>query len=79
MAVFASSSVGVHLLRGLFGMLALFGGLVGALAVTPVFLVLVPAGFVLLRGCPMCWTVGLAATIAGAGERRGGCAAGRCR
>ena len=79
MEFFASSSVGVHLVRGLFGMLALLGGLIGAVTLTPFALVLVPAGFVLLRGCPMCWTVGLMATIAGAGERRGDCVAGRCR
>jgi hypothetical protein len=77
-AFFASSSIGVHLARGLFGMVALIGGLALAATVTPAALALVPLGFVLLRGCPVCWTVGLVATMTGAGEARRPCAGERC-
>ena len=61
---FASSSVPVHLVRGAAG-LAL---LVAAFALVPSFgplaLLLAPLGALALRGCPTCWALGLAATIA---------------
>lgn len=61
--MFSSRSVWVHLLRGGIG----FGCL--ALAIFQLThsslwgLPLLVAGFVLLRGCPACWTIGLIATI----------------
>jgi hypothetical protein len=74
---FASRSVSRHLGRGALGF-GLIGAGFGLVAVVgPVSLVLVPAGLVALRGCPMCWTVGLVETIsAGRLERR--CPGARC-
>lgn len=62
--MFCSSSVSIHLLRGA----AAFALIAAALY----FKLLGPMGsgmaligaFLLLRGCPMCWLVGLVETIA---------------
>lgn len=61
-----STSVGIHLLRGLAALGLIFGafhlsaygtaGLIGA-AVAAV------GAVILLRGCPMCWLLGLFETI----------------
>ncbi|MFF4328561.1 hypothetical protein ACFYZT_18840 [Streptomyces sp. NPDC001591] len=74
---FASASLPRHLVRGVLG----FGSL--ALAVVllpyawPVSLALLPAGLLALRGCPMCWAVGLAQTLS-RGRLRRSCEDGRC-
>ncbi|WP_309058250.1 hypothetical protein [Streptomyces sp.] len=74
---FASATVPRHLARGALG----FGALAGALALLPTLgplaLLLVPVGLVALRGCPMCWVMGLAETVS-AGRLRRTCADGRC-
>ncbi|MFH8773712.1 hypothetical protein [Streptomyces sp. NPDC017958] len=74
---FASTSLPRHLVRGAVG----FGALVGALAlmptVGPVSLVLLPAGLLALRGCPVCWTVGLMQTLS-RGRLQRSCEDGRC-
>jgi hypothetical protein len=74
---FASASLGRHLARGAIG----FGGVIGGLALIPVLgmaaLVLVPIGLVALRGCPMCWTMGLIQTLS-AGRLRRECVDGQC-
>ncbi|MFJ8852580.1 hypothetical protein [Streptomyces sp. NPDC102437] len=74
---FASDSVPRHLARGAVG----FGALVGSLALLPVVgpgsLVLAPVGLVALRGCPMCWAIGLVETVS-AGRLRRSCVDGRC-
>ncbi len=74
---FASTSLPRHLLRGAIG----FGALVGALALIPVFgpltLVLAPIGLLALRGCPMCWAIGLIQTIS-RGRLRRNCDSGQC-
>lgn len=69
----SSKTVLGHLLRGVvgFGLLAialLYGGDIGWWA-------LMPAGGALfcLRGCPMCWFVGLIATVL---DRKGGASCG---
>jgi hypothetical protein len=80
-SVFASASLPRHLARGALG----FGLLISALALAasagPASLLLAPAGFLALRGCPTCWTLGLIETIsAGRLQRRcaeQGCALGR--
>ena len=61
--MFCSRSVGVHLLRGIaaFSLIVLtfyFGASQPLLAI-PLLL----GAFFLLRGCPMCWMVGLFETI----------------
>lgn len=76
-AGFASATVPRHLARGAVG----FGALVASLALLPVAgwvsLLLAPVGLVALRGCPMCWAIGLMETIS-AGRLRRSCANGRC-
>ncbi|MEY9929494.1 hypothetical protein ABH926_004134 [Catenulispora sp. GP43] len=74
---FAGSSLPRHLARGLIG----FGSMAAGPALLPVLglaaLLLVPAGLVALRGCPMCWTMGLLQTLS-AGRVRRECVDGRC-
>lgn len=61
---FASSSVRVHLVRGVVGLSLL----VAAFALVPRFgpatLLLLPVAVIFLRGCPTCWALGLAQTRA---------------
>ncbi len=61
--MFASKSVVEHLIRGALGL----GAFALAAALAPAHpmlaLAMVPVGFVALRGCPMCWTVGLVQTV----------------
>jgi hypothetical protein len=74
---FASASLPRHLARGLFG----FGTMAAGFALVPVLglaaLLLVPFGLLPLRGCPMCWTMGLIQTLS-AGRLRRECVDGRC-
>lgn len=69
--MFASQSLSEHVVRGLGG----FGLLALAVWLTPTYigaLLFVPLGLVLLRGCPMCWTMGLIETVWNAQRRRTG-------
>ncbi|WP_331749312.1 MULTISPECIES: hypothetical protein [unclassified Streptomyces] len=74
---FADDSLPRHLARGAVG----FGALIGSLALLPVAgpasLLLAPVGLVVLRGCPMCWAIGLVETLS-AGRLRRSCVDGRC-
>ncbi|MCM2392559.1 hypothetical protein [Streptomyces albipurpureus] len=74
---FASASLAQHLLRGAVG----FGGLIGAAVLVPVLgwgsLVLAPVGLLALRGCPLCWTIGLVQTVS-MGRLQRSCTEGRC-
>ncbi|MFJ8082653.1 hypothetical protein ACIQ6Y_18760 [Streptomyces sp. NPDC096205] len=74
---YASATVPRHLARGAVG----FGALIASLALLPVVgplsLLLAPVGLVALRGCPMCWAIGLAETLS-AGRLRRSCTNGRC-
>ncbi|MDH6538672.1 hypothetical protein ACFXJO_02535 [Streptomyces lavendulae] len=74
---FASASLPRHLVRGLIG----FGSLIAALALLPVTgpvsLLLLPVGVLALRGCPMCWAIGLMQTIS-RGRLQRSCEDGRC-
>ncbi|MGR6913551.1 hypothetical protein ACU635_04800 [[Actinomadura] parvosata] len=74
---FASASLARHLVRGAAG----FGALIGSVALIPVLglvsLVLAPLGLLVLRGCPMCWMIGLARTVS-MGRLRRQCVDGRC-
>ena len=60
---FANKSVGIHLLKGLLGLTALFISLatLGETIRPTVFLL--PVAIYLLKGCPLCWVVGLVGTI----------------
>jgi len=57
---FASRSVTEHLLRGALGIGALA---TAAFVPLPAALGLLVLGLVALRGCPMCWTMGLIETV----------------
>ncbi|TXS44820.1 hypothetical protein [Streptomyces sp. t39] len=74
---FASSSLPRHLVRGVIG----FGGLIGSVALLPlagpVGLLLLPVGLLALRGCPVCWAVGLMQTVS-RGRLRRACDGDRC-
>lgn len=60
---FASKTLPRHLVRGGLG----FGLVIAAFALLPVFglvsLVLAPVGMLALRGCPVCWVLGLIETV----------------
>lgn len=78
MPSFASKSLPVHLARGIAG----FGSIGASIALGPVVgwvsLLLLPVGLIALRGCPMCWAIGLVQTIF-RGRLQRECADGRCR
>ncbi|ADI03503.1 hypothetical protein SBI_00382 [Streptomyces bingchenggensis BCW-1] len=74
---FASASLPRHLVRGAVGFGALVGSFALIPAVGPVSLVLLPAGLFALRGCPMCWAVGLIQTIS-RGRLERSCEDGQC-
>jgi alkylhydroperoxidase family enzyme len=74
--MFASRSLAEHLVRGLVAVGALVGATALATGDTSGGLVWLAAPLILLaivamRGCPMCWTVGLFATLARKRARRG--------
>ncbi len=75
---FAGVSLPVHLARGVIG----FGLVAGSVALAPIVgwisLLLLPAGVVALRGCPMCWVVGLAQALS-RGRLKRKCVGGQCR
>ena len=74
--MFCSRSVGVHLLKGLGAFvligLALYISVYQStyVLITPILLV---GAFLLFRGCPMCWLMGLFETIAKRRASRSGC------
>ncbi|MFE8938060.1 hypothetical protein ACFYNX_11255 [Streptomyces sp. NPDC007872] len=74
---FASSTVPRHLARGAIGFGALVASLALLPAVGPASLLLAPIGLIALRGCPMCWTIGLVETVS-AGRLRRSCTGGSC-
>ncbi|WFB09103.1 hypothetical protein LRS74_20230 [Streptomyces sp. LX-29] len=75
---FASASLPRHLVRGAVGFGALVGSVALIPAVGPVSLALLPVGLLALRGCPMCWMVGLAQTVS-RGRLERSCEDGQCR
>lgn len=60
---FCSPSITEHLIRGVLGIAALVGAFVFLPQIWPT-VILLPIAFLLMRGCPTCWTVGLFETIA---------------
>lgn len=75
---FASKTLTGHLVRGGLG----FGLVIAAFALLPVFglvsLVLAPVGLLALRGCPVCWVLGLIETVS-RGRLQRECVDGVCR
>ena len=67
---FGNRTIGLHILRGVLGVAALYASLSTAGRTIWPSLVLLPAGLYFLKGCPLCWTVGLIETVALALRRR---------
>ena len=61
--MFGSASLGAHLVRGLAAAALLAWAIVQQAAHPWLSLVAGLAALVALRGCPMCWTVGLVETL----------------
>lgn len=73
--MFASRSLWLHLAKGFVGFGALTVGVVlGSRHLWA--LALVPVGLIALRGCPLCWTLGLVETVVA--RLRGARADGAC-
>ena len=66
-----SKTIGVHILRGVLGFAAFFVSLATLGTTIWPSLFLLPAGFYLLKGCPMCWAAGLIETITRTGGKHG--------
>ena len=62
--MFASSSITEHVVRGAVGIGAFAGAALCGAQSPLLALALLPVALVALRGCPMCWTMGLIETIA---------------
>jgi hypothetical protein len=62
-SLFASQSVAVHLIRGVIGIAALGLALSIAKDAPLASVVLALVALLAFRGCPMCWTIGLAETL----------------
>ncbi|WP_438003494.1 hypothetical protein WME89_32010 [Sorangium sp. So ce321] len=72
--MFASQSLVEHVARGLLGLGALMASALLAPTSPWAALALLPVALVALRGCPMCWTLGLIQMVMARarGERPGG-------
>lgn len=66
--MFCSSSIGVHLFRGLMALVLVAAGLyllgTPTLWMTLLAVACFGGAFLLFRGCPMCWLMGLFETMA---------------
>jgi hypothetical protein len=62
--IFGNRTIGRHLLRGALGITALYISLSTLRGTTWRSLIFLAAALYLLKGCPMCWTLGLIETIA---------------
>jgi len=61
--VFGNRTITLHILRGVLGVAALYGAFATMNHTLWASLILLAAAFLLLKGCPMCWTMGLIETI----------------
>ena len=61
---FGSATLLIHLARGLGGFAALGASLATMNTNIWPSIVLLPAALVLLRGCPVCWALGMIETVA---------------
>jgi hypothetical protein len=66
---FGNRSITVHLLRGVLGFASLYAA-ASCVSTRPwLMVILIPLALFLLKGCPMCWTLGLIETLAMAVHR----------
>lgn len=75
--VFASKTIAAHLLRGAVGIGAFVAASMLAPAHPALAIAMLPVALVALRGCPMCWTLGLVQMVAA--RMAGRSTAGLCR
>ncbi|MET8545813.1 hypothetical protein ABZW03_35030 [Kitasatospora sp. NPDC004799] len=75
---YAGKSLPEHVARGVVGFGALIGSVVLLPLVGPAGLALLPIGLFALRGCPMCWAIGLMQTVS-RGRLQRSCEDGQCR
>lgn len=61
--MFASGTIWGHLTRGVIGIGALTCAVLWAPTYPWLSLLAIPVALIALRGCPMCWTVGLVMTV----------------
>ena len=61
--MFASKTLTEHLARGVVGLGAFAHALMFANTSVLFPIVLIPVGLLALRGCPLCWTMGLGETV----------------
>jgi hypothetical protein len=79
--MFASKSVLAHLVRGAIGLAALTVAAVWSEAHPWLLFLALPIALLALRGCPLCWSVGLVETLANKLTGRSGpgaCTDGSC-
>ena len=67
---FGSRSVLAHLTRGALAAVLLAAGFGGAADRPAVVIACVVGAVIVMRGCPMCWTIGLVETIMTEWRRR---------
>jgi hypothetical protein len=60
---FGNRTIGIHLIKGILGVAALYASLSTMRSHFWPGLILLAAAIYLLKGCPMCWTMGLIETI----------------
>jgi hypothetical protein len=68
--VFGNRTITLHVCRGALGVTALYGSFVTINHTIWPSIVLLPTAIYLLKGCPMCWTMGLIETIVMAIHKR---------
>ena len=61
---FGNRTIGLHILKGILGLAALYGSLSTMSRTIWPSLILLPVVLYLLQGCPLCWTMGLIETVA---------------
>ena len=74
--MFASKTITEHLLRGAIGIAAFVAAAVLGTLQPLLALALLPVALIALRGCPLCWTMGLVQTAIA--RLRGTPPAGHC-
>ena len=61
--VFGNRTIGLHILRGILALAAIYGSFSTMNYTIWPSIILLPAAIFLLKGCPICWTMGLIETI----------------
>ncbi len=61
---FGNRSLGIHLARGLAGLLCLYVAIAYGRQIGLPAVLLLPAALWAMKGCPTCWMVGLGETLA---------------